>query len=78
MQLGEIELVIKDQIFSEVMNELQSRSSLSKIELSVVRCCSSTQDTYQEVARCFELNGFGGMNFSPNICVFLTYVLGQL
>ena len=73
--MEEIELVIKEQIFSEEMNELQA---LSKLEISLVRCCSSTQDTYQEVARCFELNGFGGINFSPKICVFLTYVLEQL
>merc|ERR1711970_253146 len=45
---------------------------LSKLELSLIRCCSSRKDRISEVARCFEVNGFGGINFSPSLCSFLT------
>ena len=46
------------------------RQLLSKFELAIVRCCSSTSDMYLD--RCFELIGLIGFSMMP--CQFL-YVL---
>ena len=54
------------------LNRLRSNSRvMSRLELSLVRCCSSVLDTFHEVARCFEVNGFGGINFSRRLCTLL-------
>ena len=37
----------------------QQRQLLSKFELAIVRCCSSTSE--RNLERCFELNGFGAI-----------------
>ena len=52
------------------------RQSLSKFELAIVRCCSSTSDGYLD--RCFALNGFGAIGFSVRPCQFLNLVLKKL
>ena len=39
---------------------------LTMFELSILRCCSSNRK--QKVQRCFEVNGFGGVNFLENPC----------
>merc|ERR1712131_423190 len=41
-------------------------NKLSTFELSVVRCCSSNTD--DNFGRCFEVNGFGGVNFAVKPC----------
>ena len=60
---------------SQLMIEPQ-RQSLSKFELAIVRCCSSTSDGYLD--RCFALNGFGAIGFSVRPCQFLNQVLEKL
>ena len=52
------------------------RQLLSKFELAIVRCCSSTSD--RNLDRCFELNGFGAIGFSMRPCQFLDMVLEKL
>ena len=52
------------------------RQSLSKFELAIVRCCSSTSDGYLD--RCFALNGYGAIGFSVRPCQFLNLVLEKL
>ena len=49
---------------------------LSKFELSVVRCCSS--DTDNSFDRCFEVNGFGGVNFAVEPCQYLQELILKL
>ena len=44
--------------------------------MTLVRCCSSSVD--KEVDRCFEVNGFGGINFLKSPCEHLENVLGKL
>ena len=46
-----------------------ARRILPDFEISVIRCCSSHID--QNVNRCFEVNGFGGVNFVVNPCKYL-------
>ena len=46
-----------------------ARRILTDFELSVIRCCSS--NIVQNVNRCFEVNGFGGVNFLVNPCGYL-------
>jgi hypothetical protein len=50
----------------EIENKMKM---LSMFELSILRCCSSNRD--QKVQRCFEVNGFGGVNFLTNPCRYL-------
>ena len=52
------------------------KKKLSKFELTLVRCCSSSVD--REVGRCFEVNGFGGINFIRTPCEHLENVLRKL
>ena len=59
------------------LNKSKSKVMLSKLEISLVRCCSSVLDTFQEVARCFEVNGFGGINFSQKLCTHVNDVSGS-
>ena len=59
------------------LNKSKSKVMLSKLEISLVRCCSSVLDTFQEVARCFEVNGFGGINFSRKLCTHVNDVSGS-
>jgi len=46
-----------------------ARRILTDFELSVIRCCSS--NIVQNVNRCFEVNGFGGVHFLVNPCKYL-------
>ena len=52
------------------------RQTLTKLELAIVRCCSSTSDGYLD--RCFALNGFVAIGFSMRPCQFLNLVLEKL
>ena len=52
------------------------KKKLSKFELTLVRCCSSSVD--REVGRCFEVNGFGGINFLKEPCEHLDSVLKKI
>ena len=56
----------------EIENKMK-RKMLSKFELCILRCCSSNRDT--KVGRCFEVNGFGGINFLRRPCQLLQVVL---
>ena len=57
-------------------NEIQKEDiELSPLGVALIRCCSSTMDTFHQVARCFEVNGFGGINFSKSLCSFLPDVV---
>ena len=49
---------------------------LTRFELSILRCCSSSTDTHH--GRCFEVNGVGGINFSINPCQYLNNVVSKL
>merc|ERR1711915_390274 len=51
-------------------------TKLSNFELSIVRCCSS--DTDNSFDRCFEVNGFGGVNFVVEPCQYLKELLSKL
>ena len=51
-------------------------NKLSTFELSVVRCCSSNTD--DNFGRCFEVNGFGGVNFAVKPCQYLKNVTSKL
>ena len=64
------ELVQMKEIKEELIEK--EKKVLSQFELSIVRCCSVPGDT--DVARCFELNGFGGVNFLVSPCNLLKYV----
>ena len=63
-------------ISNEEFKLSQQRESLSKFELAIVRCCSSSSDGY--LGRCFALNGFGAIGFSMKPCKFLNLVLEKL
>ena len=54
----------------------RQRQLLSKFELAIVRCCSSTSDI--NLDRCFDLNGFRAIGFSMRPCQFLGVVLEKL
>jgi hypothetical protein len=73
--VGEIVFGLK-LISTEEYKLSQQRQSLSKFELAIVRCCSSTSDGYLD--RCFALNGFGAIGFSSRPCRFLNLVLEKL
>merc|ERR1711915_1133829 len=49
---------------------------LTRFELSILRCCSSSMDTHY--GRCFEVNGVGGINFSISPCQYLNNVISKL
>ena len=55
----------------EVDNQMGivKKKKLSKYELTLLRCCSNKMDT--QVGRCFEVNGFGGINFLTSPCEYL-------
>merc|ERR1739838_77522 len=68
------EVTKKNKLITE---ETQMRKKmLSRFELTLVRCCSSSVD--REVGRCFEVNGFGGINFLKTPCEHLENVLEKL
>jgi hypothetical protein len=77
-----VDLVVGQTVFgqklisTEAYKSSQQRQSLSKFELAIVRCCSSTSDGYLE--RCFALNGFGAIGFSRRPCQFLNIVLEKI
>jgi hypothetical protein len=60
----------------EISERQLKRKMLSKFELSVARCCSSSLD--MNVDRCFEVNGFGGIHFLKMPCELLETVLEKL
>merc|ERR1712013_848502 len=76
-QMEERTLFDDSNVAEEVMELNKSKVMLSKLEISLVRCCSSVLDTFQEVARCFEVNGFGGINFSRKLCTHVNDVSGS-
>merc|ERR1712243_202768 len=78
-QMEERALFDASNVAEDVMelNKSESKVLLSKLEISLVRCCSSVLDTFQEVARCFEVNGFGGINFSQKLCTHVNDVSGS-
>merc|ERR1712061_805065 len=67
----DIKLNKETNLKEDMMRNQEIKMNLSQLELSLVRCCSSTLDKNVEVARCFEVNGFGGVNFSQRLCTFL-------
>ena len=58
-------IVAKEVKTSQEMIQPQ-RQLLSKLELAIVRSCSSTSDEYLD--RCFALNGFRAIGFSMRPC----------
>merc|ERR1711893_186628 len=53
--------------------------SISSFETAILRCCGSVEDnTGYSIPRCFELNGYGGVNFAKNICKHLDTVLSKI
>merc|ERR1712098_407063 len=47
-----------------ILKLLQSeKSEYSSLELSIVRCCSSSMDRNRDVGRCFEVNGLEELIF---------------
>merc|ERR1711868_230437 len=50
--------------------------SISSFETAILRCCGSIEDNTGY--RCFELNGYGGVNFAKNICKHLDKVLSKI
>ena len=70
------ETMIAEQVLNKKMKLMlrkMKRKMLSKLELTLVRCCSSNMD--RDVHRCFEVNGFGGINFLKEPCEHLDNVL---
>ena len=45
------------------------RKMFSNFELAILRCCPANKD--RKVERCFEVNGFGGINFLKKPCRFV-------
>merc|ERR1711970_1460161 len=70
--LNDEETMKTTTVEQNIIEKSTEANVLSKLELSLIRCCSSRKDRISEVARCFEVNGFGGINFSPSLCSFLT------
>merc|ERR1712066_1120641 len=64
--------IVKEENDEETEKTIVVANFLTKLEISLIRCCSSRKDRISEVVRCFEVNGFGGINFSPRLCLFLT------
>jgi len=71
-------ITVEQNIIEKRTEVTNMANVLSKLELSLIRCCSSRKDRISEVARCFEVNGFGGINFSPSLCSFLTDAVEKL
>merc|ERR1712215_353421 len=63
---------IKD-IEKEIKIKNKKNKIFSKYEKTIIKCCSSSEDT--SVERCFEVNGFGGINFLKKPCKPLEMIL---
>ena len=73
------ETMIAEQVLNKKMKLMlrkMKRKMLSKLELTLVRCCSSNMD--RDVHRCFEVNGFGGINFLKEPCQHLDSVIKKI
>jgi hypothetical protein len=69
----EEKLIYNNSLIELQRIEKKQKKMLSKIELAIVRCCSSILDA--KVGRCFEVNGFGGIHFLIRPCQLLQVVL---
>ena len=68
---------------NSISNSLQVDASITKKPLSaceeaVASCCSSQWSTFQQTARCFELNNCPGINFIANPCFKLPEVINRI
>merc|ERR1711971_1330812 len=66
-----------------ISNSLQVDASITKKPLSaceeaVASCCSSQWSTFQQTARCFELNNCPGINFIANPCFKLPEIINRI
>eukprot|EP00092_Neocalanus_flemingeri_P072802 GFUD01089683.1.p1 GENE.GFUD01089683.1~~GFUD01089683.1.p1 ORF type:complete len:128 (-),score=21.65 GFUD01089683.1:121-504(-) len=83
LTLGRILLDTEKEIVSEVAKIKVSKlvvkkrklKMLTKFELTITRCCSSDID--RRVDRCFEVNGFGGIQFIKRPCEYLQSIIGK-
>merc|ERR1711971_1501276 len=67
---------------NSISNSLQVDASITKKPLSaceeaVASCCSSQWSTFQQTARCFELNNCPGINFIANPCFKLPEIINR-
>merc|ERR1711915_1114280 len=60
----------------ELASNKEGKPILSNFEISLIRCCSTFNDAF--FGRCFEINGFGGLNFAVNPCRYLREVIEKL
>ena len=68
---------------NSISNSLQmdgssTKKPLSACEEAVASCCSSQWSTFQQTARCFELNNCPGINFIANPCFKLPEVINRI
>ena len=54
------------------------KEPLSACEEAVYSCCSTKWSTFQQSARCFELNNCPGINFIANPCFRLSSVINRI
>ena len=60
------------------MSASSTKAPLSTCEEAVYSCCSSQWSTFQQSARCFELNNCPGINFIANPCLRLSSVINRI
>ena len=60
------------------MDRSGMKEPLSACEEAVYSCCSTKWSTFQQSARCFELNNCPGINFIANPCFRLSSVINRI
>lgn len=74
---------ISNRISNSISSSLQTDTSSTKAPLSaceeaIYSCCSTRWSTFQQSARCFELNNCPGINFIANPCFRLPEVIKRI